>query len=76
MNLALAPYLSVTGVCYVFLHCGQKEVQEYVYCFLIKCCAINCDGLKTAQHKVLCVCCNLSVAVMFIYSWTYLTESL
>lgn len=22
------------------------------------------------QHKLLCACCNLSVAVMFIYSWT------
>jgi len=45
------------------------EIHEWIH----SCC---CQGLKRAQHKVLCVCFNLSVAVMFIYSLTYLTQSL
>jgi hypothetical protein len=55
MNLALAPYLSVTGFCYDFFHCAQIKIQGYVYGFLIKGYGINCEGLKKEQSTRYCL---------------------
>jgi hypothetical protein len=55
LKLYFKMYLRVTGVSYVFFHCEQRKVQEYVYCFLIKGCAVNCEGLKTEQSTRYCM---------------------
>ena len=39
----------------VLFHCVQRKVQEYVYCFMIKGCAINCEGSKIERSTRYCV---------------------
>jgi hypothetical protein len=67
-------YPRVTGVCYLFFHCEQRTVQEYVYCFLINSCAINYEELKTEHSTRYCVYAVVSQWLLCSYIHGLMSE--